>query len=407
MQSENKKYPTVSDVNLYLKQIISKDENLKKILVMGEISNFTDHARLGHLYFSVKDEKCAIKAVMFKRNKERLNFKPENGMKVVIFGSVNVYERDGIFQIVAENMIPYGEGALQKAFEELKSKLAGEGLFAPEHKKKIPSVPKKIGVITAKKSAALQDIINIISRRYPLVTLVVIDSLVQGENAPEHLCMALDSCKALNLDTIIIGRGGGSKEDLWAFNDERLARKIYDCEIPIISAVGHEIDFTICDYVADMRAPTPSAAAELAVPSSDELRKFIDNKRSLLYNNINNRFNRYKLLFDGLDSALAAREPNMLISAKREYVKGLYLRFSGAFGQVMQSRVNSFVSTTAKLDVLSPLKTLTRGYSVTTDSAGAVISDVSKITPGDIIKNRLSNGEIQSTATAVKLYDDK
>lgn len=401
MEAEQK-YPTVSDVNLYLKQLVANDANLKKILVMGEISNFTDHARLGHLYFSIKDDKCALKAVMFKWSKTHLNFKPENGMKVVIYGSINVYERDGIFQIVAENMIPYGEGALQQAFEKLKAKLASEGLFAEEHKKKIPAVPKRIGVITARKSAALQDIINIISRRYPLVTLVIIDSLVQGENAPESLCRAIKACEGLNLDTLIIGRGGGSMEDLWAFNDEKLARMIYNCKTPVISAVGHETDFTICDFAADLRAPTPSAAAELAVPSSAELCKFIDNKRNLLYNNMHGRLNRYNLLFGGLNSALTAREPKNLIAARAEYLNGLDIRFTGAFSQAMSRRENDFSALMTKLDVLSPLRTMLRGYSVTLDKNKNTLTKVKSVSAGDIIITKLKDGEITSSVTQIK-----
>lgn len=400
--TENNKYPTVSDVSLYLKEMVSRDENLKKIVVMGEISNFTDHARLGHLYFSIKDDKCALKAVMFKWNKSKLNFQPENGMKVVIAGSINVYERDGIFQVVAEHMIPYGAGALQMAFDKLKQKLDSEGLFSAEHKKKIPSIPKRIGVITAKKSAALQDIINIISRRYPLVTLVIFDSLVQGTNAPESLCNALELCKGQNLDTIIIGRGGGSMEDLWGFNDEKLARAIYECEIPIISAVGHETDFTICDFVADMRAPTPSAAAELAVPNVLELHKYIDNKKNLLYNNISNKLNQLQMMFDTYSATLTAREPKQMIATKSEYINGLNLRFTNSFNEQMMIRNNNFSSLLSKLDVLSPVKTMSRGFSISLNENNDVISEITDIKIGEQLTTRLSNGKIISIVKNLK-----
>lgn len=399
---ENKKYPTVSDVNAYLKQLVTNDENLKKVVVMGEISNFTNHARLGHLYFSLKDENAAIKAVMFKWNKSKLSFEPENGMKVVLVGSVNVFERDGIFQIVAENMIPYGAGALQQAYEKLKNKLEAEGLFDIEHKKKIPTIPKRIAVITAKKSAALQDIINIISRRYPLVSLTVIDTLVQGANAPESLCNAINKCKGQNFDTIIIGRGGGSMEDLWAFNDESLARAIYKCEIPVISAVGHEVDFTICDFVADMRAPTPSAAAELAVPSAIELHKYIDNKRNLLYNNISAKINRLQMQFDGYNAVLSAREPKNLISSKTELVNNLELNMRNLVKQQQLIRENTFTSLVSKLEVLSPLHTMSRGYSVVFNSNNEVISDTNEVKIGDIITTKVNNGKIISTVNETR-----
>ncbi|MBR6789350.1 MAG: exodeoxyribonuclease VII large subunit, partial [Oscillospiraceae bacterium] len=262
---------TVSQINQYLKQTLDEDVQLKSIFIRGEISNFTHHLKSGHFYFTLKDAKSAIKAVMFKWNASQLRFKPSNGMSVIIFGSVQFYERDGVCQIYCTDMQPDGIGALYTAYEQLKAKLEGEGLFDPSHKKQLPAFPKRIGVITAKTGAALQDVINILSRRYPLGELVLIPALVQGEQAPASICTALKQAENAELDLLIVGRGGGSIEDLWAFNDERVARTVYACPIPVISAVGHETDYTICDFVADLRAPTPSAAAELAVPDCSVL----------------------------------------------------------------------------------------------------------------------------------------
>ena len=263
---------SVSELNAYVKRLFDNDRALNAISVRGEISNFTYH-RTGHLYFTLKDEDSQIRAVMFRSSASTLKFMPENGMKVIIRGSINVYTQTGSYQIYVNSMQPDGIGALYVAYEQLKSKLESEGLFSDEYKKQIPEYPKKIGVITSPTGAAVRDIINVTGRRFPLAQIYLYPSLVQGDGAEDNLIKALDYFESSGLvDLVIIGRGGGSIEDLWAFNGEKLARRIFECKTPIISAVGHETDFTICDFVADLRAPTPSAAAEIAVPDSRELR---------------------------------------------------------------------------------------------------------------------------------------
>ena len=259
---------TVSQLNRYVKSRMDADENLYNVFLVGEISNFTNHYKTGHFYFSLKDEEAQIKAVMFRGNAAKVKFRVENGLRVIIRGRVSLYEAAGSYQVFVDDMQPDGTGALQLAFEQLKEKLQSEGLFAEAHKKPIPKYPERIGVITSETGAAIQDILNVLGRRYPLAEVILAPVLVQGEEAPNQLISAVDQFNRLNCaDVLIIGRGGGSAEDLWAFNDEGLARAVYRSNIPVISAVGHETDFTICDFVADLRAPTPSAAAELAAPN--------------------------------------------------------------------------------------------------------------------------------------------
>ena len=271
-------YVTVSQVNSYLKQRISEDENLSGLFIRGEISNFTNHLKTGHFYFTLKDEMSAIKAVMFRGSAQYVRFRPENGMSVIVFGRVGFYERDGVLQVYCEDMQPDGIGALSLAFEQLKDKLEKEGLFSIEHKKPLPRFPRKIAVITAKTGAALQDILNILGRRYPVTEVVLLSALVQGDQAPDSIVSCFQRLQGrTDIDVVILARGGGSLEDLWAFNSEKVAKAIYSCEIPVISAVGHEVDYTIADFVADYRAPTPSAAAEVVAPDIRELESALDN----------------------------------------------------------------------------------------------------------------------------------
>ena len=269
---------TIAQLNRYVKSRLDADENLYNVFLVGEISNFTDHYKTGHFYFTLKDSDAQIKAVMFRQNALRVKFKPENGLKVIVRGRVSLYEAAGSYQVFVDDMQPDGVGALNLAFEQLKERLQKEGLFDEAHKKPLPRYPQRIGVITSETGAAVQDILNILGRRFPYAEVVLAPVLVQGDGAPEQMIAALQDFNRLqNADVIIIGRGGGSAEDLWAFNDENLAYAVYRSEIPVISAVGHETDFTICDFVADLRAPTPSAAAELAVPDQTELRAEILN----------------------------------------------------------------------------------------------------------------------------------
>lgn len=393
---------SVSDVNAYLKRLCVNDENLHGIFVKGEISNFLDHPKLGHLYFTLKDEKCAIKAVMFKGSRWRLKFKPQNGMKVVLFGSINVFERDGIFQIIADDMQPDGIGALHIAYEQLKEKLAREGYFAEEHKKPISSLPRRIGVITAKSGAAVRDILNIIGRRYPLATVVVIDSLVQGAGAAPNLCKAVSMAEHLSLDTLIIGRGGGSLEDLWAFNDEGLARAIYNCNVPVISAVGHETDFTICDFVADLRAPTPSAAAELAVPDIRQIAAYIDNRRNLLYTVCSGQLAAGQKDLQNLAVRLNTRSPQEYVKNRGEVLLNLQKRLMQAQKGKMELISQRFAHAVSSLQAVSPLHTIARGYSITYNDQGNILKSTRGLHPGGQITTRLKDGTVKSRIQAVE-----
>ena len=304
---------TVSQINFYIQSIVDNDPRLKSVFVCGELSNFTRHYKSGHLYFSLKDDKSLIKAVMFSSAASRLRFAPSDGMKVIVRGRISVYEPSGQYQLYVEDMQPDGAGALALAYEQLKSKLEKEGLFDSRHKKPIPQFPKKVGVITSPTGAARRDIENIISRRYPCAEIILYPVTVQGDTAPAQLVNAVEYMDGKS-DVVIIGRGGGSAEDLWAFNDERLARTIYDCNTPVISAVGHETDFTICDFVSDLRAPTPSAAAELAVPDREELFGFLLQRKDTLQRLIKSKIT-------GGDEKLRAIRRSVLFSGGREWIR--------------------------------------------------------------------------------------
>ena len=289
---------TVGQLNRYVKSLLDADENLYNLYLVGEISNFTDHYKSGHFYFSLKDEDAQIKAVMFRNNASRVRFRVENGMRVIVRGRVSMYEAAGQYQIFVDDMQPDGVGALNLAFEQLKEKLQKEGLFDAAHKKPIPKMPKRVGVITSATGAAVQDILNILGRRFPLAEVVLASVLVQGEGAHEQLIAAIQEFNRNKCaDVLIIGRGGGSTEDLWEFNNEDLARAVYASKIPVISAVGHETDFTICDFVADLRAPTPSAAAELAVPDQNEVLAYLDTLQNRLLRAVSLKLSdeRYRL----------------------------------------------------------------------------------------------------------------
>ena len=389
---------TVTDLNKYIKNKIDGDEMLNNVLVKGEISNFKNHYT-GHMYFTLKDENSLIKCVMFKSYTTHLSFMPKDGMKVMVLGSVAVFERDGIYQIYAKAMKEDGLGSLYTAYEELKKKLEQEGLFAESHKKKIPFMPKTIGVLTSNTGAVIRDIINVSTRRNPGVHIRLYPVPVQGPGAAEKIAEGIKFMNENKLaDVLIIGRGGGSLEDLWPFNEEIVARAIYDSELPIISAVGHETDFTIADFVADLRAPTPSAAAELAVANIEDVRETLK-----LYNNrykvaLKKKIELMRLSYEKCMARPAYKNPTQKINEQYMVIDMKVKALQNSMMLKLKEAKTSFVKETAKLDSLSPLKTLTRGYSIVTkQESGKVIKSVNYLNSGEKVNLRLSDG--QKTAT--------
>lgn len=389
---------TVTDLNKYIKNKIDGDEMLNNVLVKGEISNFKNHYT-GHMYFTLKDENSLIKCVMFKSYTTHLSFMPKDGMKVMVLGSVAVFERDGIYQIYAKAMKEDGLGSLYTAYEELKKKLEQEGLFAESHKKKIPFMPKTIGVLTSNTGAVIRDIINVNTRRNPGVHIRLYPVPVQGPGAAEKIAEGIKFMNENKLaDVLIIGRGGGSLEDLWPFNEEIVARAIYDSELPIISAVGHETDFTIADFVADLRAPTPSAAAELAVANIEDVRETLK-----LYNNrykvaLKKKIELMRLSYEKCMARPAYKNPTQKINEQYMVIDMKVKALQNSMMLKLKEAKTSFVKENAKLDSLSPLKTLTRGYSIVTkQESGKVIKSVDDLNSGEKVNLRLSDG--QKTAT--------
>ena len=389
---------TVTDLNKYIKNKIDGDEMLNNVLVKGEISNFKNHYT-GHMYFTLKDENSLIKCVMFKSYTTHLSFMPKDGMKVMVLGSVAVFERDGVYQIYAKAMKEDGLGSLYTAYEELKKKLEQEGLFAESHKKKIPFMPKTIGVLTSNTGAVIRDIINVSTRRNPGVHIRSYPVPVQGPGAAEKIAEGIKFMNENKLaDVLIIGRGGGSLEDLWPFNEEIVARAIYDSELPIISAVGHETDFTIADFVADLRAPTPSAAAELAVANIEDVRETLK-----LYNNrykvaLKKKIELMRLSYEKCMARPAYKNPTQKINEQYMVIDMKVKALQNSMMLKLKEAKTSFVKETAKLDSLSPLKTLTRGYSIVTkQESGKVIKSVDDLNSGEKVNLRLSDG--QKTAT--------
>ena len=383
----------VSELNGYIKNIIDGDEMLANVYIKGEISNFKRHYS-GHLYFTLKDETSLIKCVMFKSYTNYLNFEPKDGMSVVILGSVSVFERDGVYQVYAKGMEPEGVGALYKAYEKLKAKLSEEGLFDEAHKKPIPILPRAIGVVTSKTGAVIRDIINVTTRRLPNVNIILYPAAVQGEGAAQTIVNGIKYFnKAKNVDTIIIGRGGGSLEDLWPFNEEITARAIYESEIPIISAVGHETDFTIADFVADLRAPTPSAAGELAVPDVLEVRWKLENINKRLANSLRKKVENVRIKYDNLKNSRALKNPYDALRQKMIVCDNLYKNIENNFSLKVKDRHIKLVGFIGRLENLSPLKTMLRGYSIVENLDGKVIKSVNDLSKDDEISIRLNDGK--------------
>ncbi len=384
---------SVSQVNLYIKNILDNDLLMSDVTVKGEISNFKLHSS-GHMYMSLKDENGVMRAVMFRGAASKIRFKPENGIKVIARGRVTVYERDGQYQLYINSMEPEGVGALHIAFEKLKKKLLDEGLFDSDKKKPLPKYPKKVGVVTAPTGAAIRDIINILTRRFSYSDVVLYPVLVQGENAAESICKAIKYFNSeKSVDVMIVGRGGGSIEDLWAFNEEIVARTIFESEIPIVSAVGHEIDFTIADFVADLRAPTPSAAAELVVPSQTELIEKFGNVLKRINVCAKRNIENKSLLLKNCAQKPVLQNPLARLDDRRLYVDNLTHRLEMAEKMIMERKKQSLSVIISKLDGLSPLGAISRGFSVASHN-GEIITTVSQVKCGDEIDLKVSDGTI-------------
>ena len=413
----NDKYITVTQLTRYIKYKIDNDIHLNEVFLKGEISNFKAHSR-GHYYFTLKDEGSRINAIMFASSTKSIKFIPQDGMKVLVTGKISVFEANGAYQIYVNDMLEDGVGNLYIAFEQLKKKLELEGLFDPSIKKKIPKIPNRVGVVTAPTGAAIKDIISTIKRRWPLVEILLFPSLVQGENAAVDIVKQIKRAEEYNLDTLIVGRGGGSIEDLWPFNEEIVARAIYECSIPTISAVGHEIDFTISDFVADLRAPTPTGAAELAVPAISDVTNYLNQlkirlnkamqnkveiqKQKLLeitgryiFTNPISMYQTKEMVFDSLIDRLKYATTNLVTNKEKKYLelKNSYI-FKTPF-QLIDKKANKYLQIVSKLETLSPLETIKRGYTMTKKD-NKVITSSKKIKKGDHLEINFSDGSIEA-----------
>lgn len=406
------KYITVSQLNRYLKFKFDQDPNLNQVFLKGEISNFKAHTR-GHLYFTIKDETSRINAVMFYSQASKINFTPEDGMKVMVTGRISVYEATGGYQIYVDDMIQDGVGNLYIEYEKLKKKLASEGLFNASKKKKIPKFPETIGIITAPTGAAIKDILSTIKRRWPITKTILFPSLVQGASAAPEIVKQIKKAQEYNLDVLIVGRGGGSIEDLWCFNDEEVARAIYECKIPVISAVGHEIDFTIADYVADLRAPTPTGAAEMAVANQTDFYNYMKQINLRLNKSMQNYIKNNRERLDTLINSYILKNPISMYQVKEQKFDTLYERLHLVMKNLIQNEKislqnkidkipiltkhllernqNQYISLLNKLEILNPLLTLKRGYSITKID-NKVITSVKNINKNDALQVELQDG---------------
>ena len=393
---------TVNGLNEYVKMLIDGNPVLSNIYVRGEISNLNYHSS-GHYYFSLKDENARVSAVMFKSAVIKLKFRPENGMKVVLHGRVSVYPRDGAYQLYATSLEPDGIGALTLAYEQLKRKLEAEGLFRVDLKKPLPKIPLAVGIITSPTGAAVRDIINVCGRRFPFAKLVLFPSLVQGEGAEADLIRGIKYFnESKSVDVIIIGRGGGSIEDLWAFNSEALAREIFMCSIPVISAVGHETDFTICDFVSDKRAPTPSAAAELAVPESEELKRKFGNVVSRMQALADARIKSNRQLLKMLSERRALTQPSAYIDDKRMTLMSLTKDLENAVNYKLTYEKQKFARLSSVLEAVSPLKVISKGYSAVFKDGGKLVKSVDDLNEGDDVSFKLTDGSINAKVVSKK-----
>lgn len=415
----NDKYISVSQLTRYIKYKIDNDVNLNEVFLKGEISNFKAHSR-GHFYFTLKDEGSRINAIMFASQTKKIKFVPKDGMKVLVTGKISVFEANGGYQIYVNEMLEDGVGNLYIAYEQLKKKLENEGLFNKDHKKEIPHIPKRVGVVTAPTGAAIKDIISTIKRRWPLTEIYLFPSLVQGEDAKEDIVKQIKKAENfyLPLDTLIVGRGGGSIEDLWPFNEEIVARAIYECKVPTISAVGHEIDFTIADFVADLRAPTPTGAAEMAVPQLSDMKNYLNQVNIRLNNTINNKINNNKRKLNDIMARNIFKNPMIIYEKKELYFDSILERLKFSLKsltsakekelikvknsyilknphQLLEKKGNKYLQLVSKLETLSPLLTLQRGYTMT-KKEGKVITKSTDLKIKDIIEIVFSDGSVNA-----------
>ncbi len=390
---------TVSQLNRYIKSVLDEANLLQNIYVSGEISNFK-HYPSGHIYFTLKDSASQLKCVMFSSDNTSLRFRPENGMSVVCLGRIGVYEKDGAYQLYVKGMQPKGIGELALAYEQLKETLEKRGWFSPLHKKPIPKYPKKIGVATSNMGAAVEDIKNIISRRFPICELVIVPTVVQGENAKNDIARCVEFLDELGVDTIIVGRGGGSLEDLWAFNTIEVAQAVYNCKTPVISAVGHETDYTICDFVSDLRAPTPSAAAELAVPDINSELSYIEDARAFMNKSVNHKILELSQRLDSL-SRFNEESVSLFISPYFEKLQQITKIMNDEMNRAINQKQLELSKAASMLNALSPLAVLGRGYSLTLHN-DAVVTSASEVKADDLITTRLKSSTIISRVTEVK-----
>ena len=397
---------SVTELNNFVKTIFDNEPLLSDVFVRGEISNFKAHSS-GHFYFSLKDEGGVLKAVMFRNSAIRLPFVPENGMKVIAHGRVSAFVRDGQYQLYVDAMQPDGTGSLYVAFEQLKAKLEAEGLFAAERKKNLPKIPKKVGIVTSPTGAAIQDMINVMGRRFPYTQIILYPALVQGPDAPQSVVNGIQYFnRTRSCDVIIVGRGGGSIEDLWAFNSEIVARSIAMSDIPVISAVGHETDFTIADFVSDVRAPTPSAAAELAVPDCTELKRKISNIITREKTVLEKTFEAKRAVLKRYTSSRVLTSPYNMIEDKRMNVLSISRRAELSQKSKLDRETARFAGITGKLYALNPMSVISRGYAAVFDSDGKVIKSVEDVDEGSVINLRMSDGTASATVVSKEKYHE-
>lgn len=388
---------TVSELNQIIKSLVDGEPLLNRVCVRGELSNYKIYPS-GHHYFTLKDAESSLRCVMFKSSASKLRFRPESGMGVTAFGRISVFPRDGAYQLYCSDLIPEGTGDLQIAYEQLKAKLAAEGLFDPRHKKPLPQYPKKIAIITSSAGAAVHDMIRILGRRWPMTKVMLLPVRVQGVEAPPEIVGAIRYANRHNVaDLIITGRGGGSIEDLWAFNDERVARAIYESELPVISAVGHEPDVTISDYVADVRASTPSNAAEIAVPDEADIRELLANMSIRQTQAMRKSITRLSTRLDDFKGRRVLRDPMVYVDTKRSELDHVQDRLVAAAEKLCSANRHKFVALASALDAMSPLKVLSRGYAIASDAEGKLVKSVGDVAGGDVLSLSVSDGTIKCT----------